>query len=120
MKNYQQEEKGLGPPKKNSKDWRVEYRWIDEKSFNQFKKDWYKEKFTTEFQPVKFGSRFTSLKGAQESIKNVLKTASSVTKGGIMYDYYRKDLFKEYRIVNTRTKEIVEYGDKTENTETSS
>lgn len=121
MKAHQlKEEKGLGPAKKQKKEWVIEYKWKNEKVFNEFPKDYYKEKYSEEFKPIPFGARFVSLKGAIESLNATIKMANNTPKTSIMYNFYAKDLYKDFRIVNTRTKEIVAYGDKTENTKTSS
>jgi hypothetical protein len=118
---YLVKEKELGPAKKNKKkQWLIQYRWKNKAAFDKFPKDWFKEQFTEEWKPLKFGSKFSSLKAAQESLNNRLKTAISYCEGSIMYNFYARDLQKEYRFFNSQTKEIVEYGNKRENTKTGS
>jgi len=91
-----------GPSKKKSKDWSLQYKWNSEKDFNTYPKWlWKSEDYSEEWKSAGVFSTFYSPQGALESIKKDLRSSFS--------ERYVKG--REWRVVNTKTNEIVEFKD---------
>jgi len=100
-----EEEKGLGKPKHRNKDWVIEYRWKSLADFNKYPSYYFKEEYGDDWRPLRWGSKYHSLKAAQEALKTKLKGLDT-QKGNFMYRFVEMYMGQDFRIRNTKTGEI--------------
>ena len=104
-----QEERGIGPPRHKSKDWVVEFKWNDKKSYERYHWGWEKTGYVDEWKADHFGSKFTSLNAAIDSLHAKIKKARTSVSHDMSRRLYEGDLYKKYRVRNLKTGDITEY-----------
>lgn len=106
INKFTDDDKGLGKPNKKSKDWVIEYKWKSLEDFNKYPSYFFKEEYDENWKKLSFGSRFNTVKGAKEALKNRMKYLQQ-PKDGFWYRHYQGDLGKDFRIRNEKTNDII-------------